>query len=354
LFLLVAFALSFYIHRAEQFNAPNEELCQELTSLTSRLSFGEKLEGNQDYQRNRVLVVEVSHGLGNRMRALASAHALAIVSNRILVVVWLNDVHLSTTLSDLFYVEGLVSVHKSYLPCALNSPQFDVYDYLKNPVDQKYRERIRDASENHIYVRTAFKIFGKSSYSNAQVSQFLRSVRPVPAVEKLIHKMKEQLWAKKGHFIEQTIGAHIRMQGDLAKDIPGILSLTREDPRSVSPRMLDVAAQRSRCHYRYFEAAFLARGEKKEIYFVTSDSPEAEEGLKANLGSQIFVPDLVDHKTCFGVEARSMRCVRLAFAEMLILSKTSSFYYSVASSFSEVIIDLMGIRKDRVQSGCSN
>ena len=40
-----------------------------------------------------VLFVEPYHGLGNRLRAYASAAALAKMSGRALVVVWIPDVH---------------------------------------------------------------------------------------------------------------------------------------------------------------------------------------------------------------------------------------------------------------------
>ena len=71
----------------------------------------------------RKLVVEVSHGLGNRLRALSSAAALARITNRQLYVVWVRDLHLNASLHDLFYVSNVQVIEESYLQCALSSHQ---------------------------------------------------------------------------------------------------------------------------------------------------------------------------------------------------------------------------------------
>merc|ERR1712196_307941 len=50
----------------------------------------------------RLFIVEVYHGMGNRLRALASAAAIARLHKFSLVVVWRPDIHANVLIEDLF------------------------------------------------------------------------------------------------------------------------------------------------------------------------------------------------------------------------------------------------------------
>lgn len=81
---------------------------------------------------------------------------------------------------------------------------------------------------------------------------------------------------------------------------------------------------------------------------------EARDGMIQELGSKAFVPELPEYRGCMDGSPRNTVCVQLALAEMLILSRTSSFIYSSHSSFSEVVALLGGFRGDlgQLESGC--
>ena len=60
---------------------------------------------NRKYMLRRAklnLYIEPKNGLGNRLRALASAYVIAKNTNRKLIVVWLKDEHCEADFFDLF------------------------------------------------------------------------------------------------------------------------------------------------------------------------------------------------------------------------------------------------------------
>ena len=304
---------------------------------------------------HRKLVVEVSHGLGNRLRALSSAAALARITNRQLYVVWVPDLHLNASLHDLFYVSNVQVIEESYLQCALSSHQYTVYDYLENPVEESRRPKVKTKVSKHIYIRTAYRVFGKKkTITTEQMTAVLSSLRPSPTVLRFVNQIEKLITAQTGQRIGGTVGVHIRMQGNLELDIPGISRLGALDVRSATSRMRDVAAQRQRCHFKHFVDSIRAREHSEPFqytYIISSDSNEARDGMTQELGSRAFVPQLPEYKECMA-SPRGLLCVQLALAEMLILSRTSAFISSAQSSFSEVIEVLGGFHSDRLTSGC--
>jgi hypothetical protein len=100
-----------------------------------------------------VLFVEPFHGLGNRLRAYACAAALAKLSFRHLVVVWIQDPHVNASMSALFDTNNLTVIDfpVSHL---LSQVWVDVKMYDYNTKRRK-DEIVQDESLVPIYIRSA-------------------------------------------------------------------------------------------------------------------------------------------------------------------------------------------------------
>ena len=299
----------------------------------------------------RKLVVEVSHGLGNRLRAYSTAAALSKRTGRSLEIVWPSDVHLQAHFIDLFEDTDLVWHPESFLECAQQSSAFVVYDYLKNPVDWRDRKPVDDRLGKHLYVRTAYRVIGVTDYELVEISRALRHLKPAPSVLALKMSMEDQLARETGKNISDAVGVHIRMQGDLEKDIPGIYQLSRTDPRYAGPRMQKVAESRSKCHVKHFIKTLRERLSVDQLYFIAADCLEARTAMQHEFGMHALTPHLPEHTYCEGSAVRTLRCVQLALAEMLLLAETRTFIYSDESSFSEIVVKL-GRFQSPPLSGC--
>ena len=306
----------------------------------------------------RRLIVEVSHGLGNRLRAYASAAALAARTGRALELVWARDVHLKASFSELFEGASDVLLHtESFLNCATASPHFEVYDYMKNPVDWKKRKAVNHRTKKHIYVRTAYELKGRQKVRDEEIAAALQKIRPSNDVRTLMYEIEEQFKEECNVELSECVGVHIRMQNNLAKDIPGIFSLPKTDPRHAGKRMQAVAKSRLKCHHSHFSRVIKSRQRDKmdkpgQVYFVVADCQEARDALRENFGKYVFSPRLRQHRACEGENSRSSDCVRLALAELLLLVRMNTLIYSDESSFSEIILKF-GLFGRQPSSGCS-
>ena len=302
------------------------------------------------------LVVEVSHGLGNRLRSLLSAAAIALQTDRDLIVIWPRDIHLDSPLDSLFHLDGIEWYEESFLDCAHRSPEYIVYDYLKNPKDENKREKVDARSFKNIYVHTAYLVHSNLKKPADELKNVIESLKPKPEVADFMSRMKHKLWVNRGVSIRAAVGIHIRMQADLSKDVPGVLDLPRSNSKSATARMRAVARARNKCHWSSF-ATILDRRLRthscEHTYAVSADVPEAVERLRELVGNGVVSLRLSEHERCDGDRSRVGECVQLALAELLLLSKTKAFVFSSASSFSEVAHMIGNFDQESAQSGCA-
>jgi hypothetical protein len=292
------------------------------------------------------LIIEPFHGLGNRLRAYGSAAALARKTNRSLIVVWISDVHVNASMTELFQtrrltiidmpIHGLVSkIHKD---CKM-------YDY-NSPGGKD--EVIKDFTASPIYVRSAYVLQSHTRVTEAEIAHELRVLVPVRAVQRRIDDLKLRLPSKRN-----LVGVHIRMVTDITVDVPGIERVPEWHPASAA-HMGQVLKERSRCHYANFVPHIDQAIERKSdsALFVASDSPNALSALRLHYGKRIITSDPEELDGCQHKLKRQSVCLQLCLAEFLFLStETSSLILSGWSSASELILRLGGQEVPH-KSGC--
>ena len=291
---------------------------------------------------SRLFVVEVYHGMGNRLRALASAAAIARLHNFSLVVVWHPDLHANVFIEELFSVwpgSLTTSVSPLNILLGMNEP-VRVYDLLR------HRTNI-NLAPGSIYVKSPFVITTDPAVPEHHVKTVLRTQFQVSAsVQSLVNKQMSNLRTR------TLIGAHIRMLVDQTQDIPGISKETTHSDRGLHA-MGDAEEQRRRCHVSYFFpkiSAALANYPDSKLY-VATDSPMAVDFLSSKFGADRVISTSAEtSESCNGSERRKSFCVKLALAESFILSRADVLFTSTWSSASEFIAQISNAEK--IEEGC--
>ena len=143
------------------------------------------------------IFIDAQHGLGNRLRAIGSAAAVADATDRELIIVWQPDEHCDCRFSDLFEYDGAV-IEESFLH---DADDCAIYNYMAVEGGEK-DSPIRSDAGRDLYIRSAFVL--KSPHTAwERENRFIRSLRPVEAVHDLVNSVRHP----------NDLSAHVRMEG---------------------------------------------------------------------------------------------------------------------------------------------
>jgi hypothetical protein len=291
---------------------------------------------------SKVLAIEVYYGLCNRLRAYASAAALAKLTGRELILIWQKDIHTNFSMEDLFTEWGATYTADGDVLEILEASTLGVviYDYI-DPME-KYGT-IYAREEAHIYVRSSVAL--KAEPPDDLINDILRNLKYTGAV----HRMLQNAASRLGD--GPYIGAHIRMLVDQSKDIPGITSVSREVPIGIGRANLAREFRKS-CHYSHFIEKIRSRLPyviASTKIFVASDSPDAITALQSEFGARVVATPSVTSAFCDGPRRRGAFCSQVALSEFVLLSRAEFLYTSEWSSASEIAVRLSN---SEYASGC--
>lgn len=264
------------------------------------------------------LFIDVQHGLGNRMRAMGSAAALAEASGRELVVVWQPDDHCNGRLSDLFDYSGAVEETRFLEEAAGRGAA--VYNYMSiEPGAVKDAPVLLDTSAD-IYARAASVLNSPASVWEAE-NRFLQSLQPIAAVRDLVAAVRHP----------NDLSAHVRMEG--GKQHEHLAYEKAENWTAEDHALID--AWRAKSHFSHFLNridALIAEGRADRI-FLAADMPETYAEFRAHYGDRLaFLP-----RSLFD---RSAAQLHYALADAILLSRSPLLLGSTWSSFSELAMRL--------------
>lgn len=253
-----------------------------------------------------VLIAQVAHGLGNRLRALISSAEHASRSNYTFMVIWGLDRHCNAQFSDLFerppewYVD--LGVSGSW-------DNWAVYDYM-------HGERMEVGAGRRVLYRGAY-VMKSRLVSWRGSNRILRGLRAVEAVRRRVEAVSPRMGG--------CTGVHVRNLR-VGEDIIGVNG-TAEYGAS-SRRTIDYWRAVSSTGAFARELSSLGAGN----VFVAADNARAKRELLGVAGA-------------WGIEAcmgRGRRCVRDALVEMVLLGRCGVVLGSFWSSFSEIVQRLGG------------
>lgn len=279
-------------------------------------------------QRERIFV-DAQHGLGNRLRAIGSAAAIAQESGRQLVILWQPDHHCEGRFSDLFRYDG--AVIEASFPDQAASQGATLFNYMEvEPGGAKNAPILLEPGRD-AYLRSAY-VFNHPFSRWTRENIFLRSLRPSADVEGLIASAADH----------RDIGLHIRMEGG------GGAALKSYDSAENWPEdgHKAIVHWREASHYSRFrtriDALLQTRPEAK--LFLAADLPETYQALANHYGPRIAMLER-------GVYDRSAKQLQFALADMLLLARCQHFLGSHWSSFSEGALRLSTSIQKKEMSG---
>lgn len=284
----------------------------------------------------RLLVVQVMHGLGNRLRALGSAMAFARHTGRQLVVLWARDVHCQSDFGALFMDRLdngdalVVFPHASVSWSQITTSQVSDYSWHKwtmyNYMEMEGHgalkdENILDDPERHIFFKSAYVMQTNNlgAVGWARENNELRHLVPVPAVSA---RVAESLLATGPRFV----GVHVRAS---RVDDERVANPVREYGNDATA-VIDFWRSRSSAPNFAVEMLTLVAADPDVVFFVATDSHAALDHLRMRLGARVRTQPRSDCGT-----RRDVTCMQAALADMLVLAAASRFLGSPWSSFTE-------------------
>ncbi len=264
--------------------------------------------------------VDAQHGLGNRLRAIASAAVIAEVMERELVIVWQPDDHCNCNFSDLFCYDGAV-IAETFVSEA-RKQGMSVFNYMEIEGGDRGVNIVDVKSGKDIYARSAYVL--KNEYSNWHLENaWLQKLRPVDVVNDHVNGVR----------IPNDLSVHIRMViGDdkdrhLTYEVAGN-NWTREEHE-------EITYWRKKSHYVNFMRridVLIGEGRAERIY-LAADEGEVYREFLSRYGDRVaYLPRMVND--------RSAEQLRYAIADALLLGSSPVFLGSTWSSFSELALRL--------------
>lgn len=260
------------------------------------------------------LFIDAQHGLGNRLRAIASAAVIAGATGRELVIVWQPDAHCECRWSDLFVAD--TAVIETAFPQAAAQAGCQIFNYMEIEPGACKDAPILAGGASDIYIRSAYPLV--SPYHSWPLErQFLRGLIPVPEVADLVASVRHP----------NQVAAHVRMASG-----PGYEHLAYESPANwTAEGHAQLTEWRRRSHARYFIAridALIAAGQA-ETLFLAADLPETYDLFARQYGQRLAVLP----RRMFD---RSARQLRYALADTILLGHATRFLGSSWSSMSDL------------------
>lgn len=264
------------------------------------------------------LYADGQHGLGNRLRALGSAAAIAAATDRELVVVWEPDFHCDCRFTDLFDYNGPVE-HAAFAADAARRGAA-VFNYMEIEEGAHKDQPVEMKDDQDVYLRSAYVLRHPASNWTSE-NDFLRALKPAEPVLALTDTVR---WPN-------DVSVHVRMAGGKQfEHLPweSVENWTQEGHEQV-------AYWRERSHYSAFLKridALVQAGEAK-TFFLAADLPETYRVFEERYGDQIaYLPRSTND--------RSAEQLRYALADALLLSRAHRLLGSTWSSFSELAMRL--------------
>jgi len=262
-------------------------------------------------QPNNLVLIHAQHGLGNRLRAIASAASIAQAENKELAIIWEADEHCDCLMTDLFDYSGKLY---STLPAQLVA-KAKQYNYMPLEEGAIKDELITLEDNKNTYIKSAYSL-QHPGVSYDRDNQFLQQLTPSKAVADIVNSID----------VSNCLGVHIRMEGGTGTDNHSYDSkeLWGEEEHE------KIQNWRDRSHFSAFSSVIDQTIAQEQLsgLFVATDLASTYESMKALHPKMKYL-----ERQHFD---RSKDQLVYALADAILLSQCESFLGSTWSSFSEL------------------
>jgi len=261
------------------------------------------------------LFLDAQHGLGNRLRAIGSAAAIAEKDGRELVIVWQPDHHCDCRLGDLFDYDGAL-IEENFIADA-QADGLSVYNYMEAEAGSQKDAVIEPKQGRDIYIRSAYPLNSPVTSWRAE-NIFLKTLVPTDKILGLMTGVRRN----------NTLGVHIRMEGGKGLDYH---SYERPENWTKEGHTL-LHYWRGKSHFSHFMKRLddLIVTGAAETVFLATDRAETYREFTACYADRVAVLERP-------VLDRSKSQIQYALADVLLLCECKRFLGSTWSSFSELV-----------------
>ena len=260
------------------------------------------------------LYIDAQHGLGNRLRAIASGAAIARATERELVIIWEPDAHCECHFDDLFDYEGAVMA-RSFAGMAA-ACGMDFVTYMELEANTRKDKRIHLRKGEDFYARTAYVLNSPESDYRVE-NDFLQQLKPVEAVQDLVSSVRSP----------NDVAVHVRMVGGegfehLPYEMPGNWKKSSHQK---------ITRWRRKSHFSNFIARIdqLDEDGRAERIFLAADQAAAYDEFRGRYGNRVACLE----RTLYD---RSTEQLIYALADALLLGRAPLLLGSNWSSFTEL------------------
>ena len=264
--------------------------------------------------RRPKLFIDAQHGLGNRLRAVASAGAISWATGRELVIIWQPDAHCACRYDDLFEPTGAILNQGFHTEAA--AMDIDLYNYMEVEPGSIKNQPIALGAFRDAYLRSACPLVSPHSSWSSE-NDWLSHQRLGPVVLDLVNRLRNP----------NALSVHIRMEGGTAAE-----HLPYESPANWSAAAhREIDHWRKRSHFSYFQTRLdqlIAEGQADSV-FLASDTPAVYDAFAARYGDRISGQPR-------RASDRSTQAIVHALADAILLSRAPRLLGSTYSSFTEL------------------
>lgn len=266
------------------------------------------------------IIIEPKNGLGNKLRAVASAAVIAQAQNRNLLIVWIPDVHYQAKFNEHFDDSQLCVVSK---PIPGQVPIANIAPTSKGGCNSFAKPIDFQTILNDIYIVSATIISDISTTWAKECKWIQNHIQPLSWIQKKIDYFKNLFGIRK------TIGVHIRMGQEASK-------YAFEDWSNYSAAQRKEATQnRGECHYTHFMAEMEKHWARdpNQRFFLCADSEQIYKEFERKYPQRYGNYIVHTEKDSWD---RSSGQLTNAVIDVFLLSMCSEVYGSAWSSFTEL------------------
>ena len=288
----------------------------------------------------KYVLVDAKNGLGNRMRALASAMSVAAALGRPVLLIWVSDLHCNCSYRRLFAQPLPFALLDEEIPRAnLTDDEFQVYNYMR-PEPGAVKDAYVEADlSRHLYFKSGFIMnhpAGGWKFAQRQIQR----LTPVDRIAEMLQANKNM------------VGLHVRNVFDAPRDAKTNTSVTgaeavagaRKEYGAEGTRQLMMWRKAS--HWTNFVPRMIALLRENSFrnplglaqeplqFYLAADSEDAYTGLTKRFPNRIKF----QQRDCASERCDFRDCEGMIYSivDMLNLGRTKLILGSGWSSYSEV------------------
>ena len=288
----------------------------------------------------KYVLVDAKNGLGNRMRALASAMSVAAALGRPVLLIWVSDLHCNCSYRRLFAQPLPFALLDEEIPRAnLTDDEFQVYNYMR-PEPGAVKDAYVEADlSRHLYFKSGFIMnhpAGGWKFAQRQIQR----LTPVDRIAEMLQANKNM------------VGLHVRNVFDAPRDAQTNTSVT--GAAAVEGAQKEYGAEGARqlmmwrkaSHWTNFVPRMIALLRENSFrnplglaqeplqFYLAADSEDAYTGLTKRFPNRIKF----QQRDCASERCDFRDCEGMIYSivDMLNLGRTKLILGSGWSSYSEV------------------